>query len=58
MDEGFTQHSACPVFEGEKKVVVQWVRYGVDDVNTSDSFNSRKLLDAAMRSFFLFFSDI
>jgi hypothetical protein len=40
MDEGFTQHSACPVFEGEKKVVVQWVRYGVDDVNTSDSFNS------------------
>lgn len=40
MDEGFTEHSACPVVEGEKKVVVQWIRYGVDDTNPWDSFNS------------------
>ena len=29
MDQGFTEHSGCPVIEGEKKIVTQWVRYGV-----------------------------
>lgn len=42
MDEGFTEHSGCPVIEGEKKIVTQWIRLGVDDVNTWDSFNTRK----------------
>merc|ERR1711935_192784 len=33
MDNGFTEHSGCPVFEGEKKIVTQWIRYGVDGDN-------------------------
>ena len=40
MDTGFTEHSGCPVFEGNKKIVTQWIRYGVDSVNTWDSFNT------------------
>ena len=27
MDKGFTEHSGCPVFEGEKKIVTQWIRH-------------------------------
>lgn len=42
MDDGFTEHSGCPVVEGEKKIVTQWVRLGVDDENPWDSFNTRK----------------
>ena len=44
MDDGFTEHSGCPVIEGEKKIVTQWIRYGVDDENPWDSFNTRKLI--------------
>lgn len=40
MDTGFTEHSGCPVFEGEKKIVTQWIRYGVDAENPWDSFNT------------------
>jgi len=40
MDKRFTEHSGCPVIEGEKKIVTQWVRYGVDDANPWDSFNT------------------
>ena len=40
MDSGFTEHSGCPVFEGEKKIVTQWIRYGVDNENPWDSFNT------------------
>lgn len=40
MDDGFTEHSGCPVVEGEKKIVTQWVRLGVDDENPWDSFNT------------------
>ena len=40
MDNGFTEHSGCPVIEGEKKIVTQWVRLGVDDENPWDSFNT------------------
>lgn len=42
MDNGFTEHSGCPVYEGEKKIVTQWIRYGVDKENAWDSFNTRK----------------
>ena len=28
-DKGLTTHSGCPVYEGEKKIITQWVRYGV-----------------------------
>ena len=40
MDTGFTEHSGCPVYEGEKKIVTQWIRFGVDDDNPWDSFNT------------------
>jgi hypothetical protein len=48
MDSGFTEHSGCPVYEGEKKIVTQWIRLGVDDENPWDSFNTLgvKLADA------------
>lgn len=39
-DNGFTEHSGCPVFEGEKKIVTQWIRLGVDKENPWDSFNT------------------
>lgn len=44
MDSGFTEHSGCPVVEGEKKIVTQWVRLGVDDNNPWNSFNTRECL--------------
>eukprot|EP00584_Thalassiosira_punctigera_P011839 CAMPEP_0172548106 /NCGR_PEP_ID=MMETSP1067-20121228/17488_1 /TAXON_ID=265564 ORGANISM="Thalassiosira punctigera, Strain Tpunct2005C2" /NCGR_SAMPLE_ID=MMETSP1067 /ASSEMBLY_ACC=CAM_ASM_000444 /LENGTH=440 /DNA_ID=CAMNT_0013335293 /DNA_START=289 /DNA_END=1611 /DNA_ORIENTATION=+ len=49
MDDGFTEHSGCPVVEGEKKIVTQWVRLGVDDKNPWNSFNTLgiKYSDAA-----------
>ena len=40
MDTGFTEHSGCPVYVGAKKIVTQWVRYGVDHENPWDSFNT------------------
>jgi len=40
MDSGFTEHSGCPVLEGEKKIVTQWIRHGVDVNNPWDSFNT------------------
>jgi len=40
MDTGFTEHSGCPVLEGEKKIVTQWVRLGVDANNPWTSFNT------------------
>jgi len=39
-DKGFTEHSGCPVLVGEKKIVTQWIRLGVDDENPWDAFNS------------------
>jgi len=30
MDDAFTRHSGCPVLRGEKKLVTQWLRKGVD----------------------------
>ena len=40
MDKGLTEHSGCPVYQGHKKIVTQWVRLGVDDENPWDSFNT------------------
>lgn len=40
MDTGFTEHSGCPVFSGEKKIVTQWIRLGVDEENPWDAFNT------------------
>jgi len=41
-DKGFTEHSGCPVLKGEKKIVTQWIRLGVDDDNPWDSFDTSK----------------
>jgi hypothetical protein len=41
-DSGFTEHSGCPVYEGEKKIVTQWIRLGVDRENRWDTFNTCK----------------
>ena len=40
MDNGFTEHSGCPVLVGEKKIVTQWMRKGVDKYNTWDQWNT------------------
>lgn len=53
MDNGFTEHSGCPVFEGEKKIVTQWVRYGVNAEHPWDSFNTCKLFFCASNSIFV-----
>ncbi len=29
MDEGYTEHSGCPVLEGEKWITTVWMREGV-----------------------------
>ena len=29
-DSGYSEHSGCPVIEGEKKIVTQWMRAGVN----------------------------
>lgn len=39
-DTGFSEHSGCPVIEGEKKIVTQWIRLGVDQNNPWYSFNT------------------
>ena len=38
MDNGYTMHSGCPVYEGEKKIITQWIRYGVDEDHPYNSF--------------------
>ena len=43
-DNAMTTHSGCPVYEGEKKIVTQWVRLGVDRSTTHNSFNTCKWL--------------
>ena len=43
MDTGFTEHSGCPVVEGEKKIVTQWVRHGVTKELPWTAYNSCKL---------------
>jgi len=32
--------SGCPVIEGQKLIITQWMRYGVDNENPWDSFNT------------------
>ena len=35
-----TQHSGCPVLEGEKRIVTQWIRLGVSEETPWDSFDT------------------
>ena len=39
-DTGFTEHSGCPVFEGEKHIVTQYIRREVNQETPWDSFGS------------------
>jgi len=39
-DNGLTEHSGCPVVQGSKKIVTQWIRLGVDEDTPWDSMNS------------------
>lgn len=43
-DNGLTQHSGCPVYEGEKKIITQWVRYGVSAKTPHNAFNTLGIL--------------
>lgn len=43
-DNGLTQHSGCPVYEGEKKIITQWVRYGVSKETPHSAFNTLTIL--------------
>ena len=40
MDDGFTEHSGCPVYEGSKKIAVQWFRFGVSEDEPWTAFNT------------------
>jgi len=40
MDNGFTTHSGCPVIKGEKKLITQWLRHGVDIDHHSDNYSA------------------
>jgi hypothetical protein len=42
LDNGLTQHSGCPVYVGEKKIITQWVRHGVDQETDWTDFNTCK----------------
>jgi hypothetical protein len=42
-EEGFTMHSGCPVLLGTKRIVVQWMRIGVDEENPWDSFDTNTI---------------
>jgi 2OG-Fe(II) oxygenase superfamily len=50
-DDGFTQHSGCPVIEGTKRIAVQWMRVGVDDDNPWDSFDTNTVSKRAKDMF-------
>jgi len=45
-DNGLTQHSGCPVYEGEKKIITQWVRYGVSSERPHQAFNTLTILNS------------
>lgn len=39
MEDGFTEHSGCPVLEGEKWITTSWMREGVSKELPSDVFD-------------------
>ena len=38
-DEGYTEHSGCPVIKGEKWITTAWLRLGVDERHPWDIFD-------------------
>lgn len=43
-DRGYTTHSGCPVFQGEKKIITQWIRLGVTEEISYEAYNSLEVL--------------
>ena len=39
MDDGYTEHSGCPVLEGEKWITALWMRKGVSAENPWDFYD-------------------
>jgi hypothetical protein len=39
MDSGYTEHSGCPVVEGEKWITAAWMRLGVDKAHSWDKYD-------------------
>ena len=39
MDEGYTEHSGCPVLAGEKWITAAWLREGVSATETWEEFD-------------------
>lgn len=39
MDEGYTEHSGCPVLEGEKWITTFWMREGVSEAEPWSLFD-------------------
>jgi hypothetical protein len=39
MEDGFTEHSGCPVLEGEKWITTSWMREGVTAENPWTSYD-------------------
>lgn len=49
MDNGFTEHSGCPVTKGEKWITTLWMRDGVDKDHTWGMYDPSGEPDAADR---------
>lgn len=49
MDEGYTEHSGCPIVEGEKWIATAWLREGVHAGETHEKYDPEgaKLIDPA-----------
>eukprot|EP01038_Epipyxis_sp_PR26KG_P006717 gene6717-9210_t len=43
MDDGYTEHSGCPVIEGEKWITTIWMRDGVDKQNVWSKYDPKGL---------------
>jgi hypothetical protein len=39
MDDGYTEHSGCPVISGEKWITTVWMREGVSESNPWNAYD-------------------
>lgn len=47
MEDGLTEHSGCPVIEGEKWITTLWMREGVDYEHTWEMYDPSGVLIAS-----------
>ena len=50
-DDGYSEHSGCPVVVGTKKILTLWMRAGVSEENPWDSFDTRGLKRDEVKKF-------